>query len=130
MSKPSKNLSRTREDKLTPVSNILQSLLSRGQSPLSDQFLRWRVWNSWSEIVGSRVCQYSVPVGFHHGILIVWVKTSAHLHDLSFALDLIRTKVNHHVGFDWIHSVRLTVDKKDVPNCNEGSSKLKEFLSK
>lgn len=120
---------RKKDQKLQPVSNILQGLLARGQSPLSDQFLRWRLWSSWRELVGPSIGGYSTPVGFSRGVLMVWVKSPAHLQEMSFGLEILREKVNDFVGFDWVVSVKLTLDRKDVPTLEESAPGLRRFLS-
>lgn len=117
-----------KNQKLQPVSNVLQELFSRGQSPLSDQFLRWKVWNSWREIVGPAMESYSSPVGYAKRSLVIWVKSAAHLQELSYGKDLLRNKINQFVGFSWIDTVKLTLDRKDVPPPAEAQPEVREFL--
>jgi hypothetical protein len=117
-----------KNQKLQPVSNVLQSLFSGGKSPLSDQFLRWRVWRSWAEVVGPAMEAYSSPVGYNRRVLIIWVKSAAHMQEMSYGKDLLRAKVNQFVGFDWIDTVKFTLDRKDVPTVAESEDEMKSFL--
>lgn len=121
---------RKKNQKLQPVSNVLETLFSRGQSGLSDQFRRWRVWHSWRELVGDNIASYSIPVGYLKGTLQVWVKTPSHLQELSFGTDVLKDKVNQFVGFPWVKKVRLTLDRKDVPKFEESDEGLREYLAK
>lgn len=104
-----------KEKKLTSVSRVLEELLSRGESPLSDQFLRWRLWHSWSEVVGEKMAQVSTPVGFQKGLLMIWVRSPVYMQELSYGLDLLREKINSFVGFNWVAAIRLTQDRRSVP---------------
>ncbi|MGE0761642.1 MAG: DUF721 domain-containing protein [Bdellovibrionales bacterium] len=121
---------RNKDQKLQPVSNVLQTIFARGESPLSDQFLRWRLWSCWADLVGPNIGAYSTPVGFQKGVLVVWVKTAAHMQELNYGRDLIKHKINQFVGFKWVTNVRLTLDRKDVPTLEESDPGLRQFLAK
>lgn len=119
-----------KNQKLQPVSNVLQAIFTRGNSALSDQFLRWRLWNSWAELVGPGIAAYSTPVGFNKGILIIWVRTPAHLQEMNYGREILRKKVNQFIGFEWTMNIKLTLDRKDVPNPEESDPGLRVYLSK
>lgn len=121
---------RKKNQKPQPVSNVLQNLFGRGDGPLAEGFMRWRVWHNWKQLVGERVGSYSIPVAFKDGVLSIWVKSAAHMQDLSFGSDLIKDKVNKFVGFPWVKKIRFTLDRKDVPSLEESEPGLREFLSK
>lgn len=122
-------IDRKKNQKLQPASSVLQSVLSKGQNALSDQFLRWRLWNSWGDIVGAKIAAYSIPVGYRDGALIIWVKTSAHLQELKFGIEPLKEKANQFVGFSWVKEIKLTIDRKSVPMPEETSNQLREFLA-
>lgn len=109
---------------------VLQLLLQNGKSPLSDQFLRWRVWRDWKNIVGAQIGEKSQPVGYHRRVLYVWVENSVWLQQLTYFNVQMREKVNTYVGKKWIISVRLTLDRKSVPSSAEKIEGLSDFLSK
>lgn len=73
---------------------------------------------------------YSSPVGYSKRCLIIWVKSAAHLQELSYGKDLLRDKVNQFVGFIWIESVRLTLDRKDVPTAESELTALADSIPK
>src|SRR3979411_304399 len=55
---------------LLSASKVLQTLLANGKSPLSDQFLRWKIWRFWPQIVGETLGAVCEPVGFERGRLL------------------------------------------------------------
>ena len=124
MSKPKK------DRRLLPVSNILQSLFVQCKTPLSEQFLRWKLWNSWAEVVGPVLSQYSEPVAYRRGTLVLWVKSAAHMHDMTYVLENIREKVNEFLGQNWAKSIRLTLDRRSVPTVEESDPSIRDFISK
>lgn len=119
-----------RNSTLSPVSNILQGLFDQGQSPLKDQFQRWKLWHQWREVAGPVISSYSDPVGFQRGVLVVWVKSSAHMQELTYILENLRERVNEHVGRNYVKSIRLTLDRKAVPMTSESEKDLHDFLAK
>lgn len=125
MSKDPKNSSR-----LLPVSNVLQSLLANGKSPLSEQFIRWKLWRNWPEIVGPTLAKNCQPVGFRKGRLYVWVNSSTRLQEMRFMIGHIKDKINKHLEREWVKYIQLTLDKKSVPDLEESSESFKEFIDK
>lgn len=117
-----------KKTELSSASKVLQSLLANGKSPLSDNFLRWKVWRFWPQIVGPTLANHCEPVGFQRGRLVLWVKSSARMHEIRFFEDSIKTKVNEHVNREWVRAVRFTLDRHGVPKENEVSQEFKKFL--
>lgn len=115
---------------LLPVSNILQELFVQDKSPLADQFQRWKLWQNWSVAVGPVIARYSAPVLYDRGTLVIWVKSSAHMHEMAYVMDALREKINRHVGQDWVRFIRLTMDRKDVATPPESATDSHEFLSR
>jgi predicted nucleic acid-binding Zn ribbon protein len=109
---------------------VLQSLLQNSKSPLSDQFLRWRLWKAWPTVVGEKLAARSQPVGYSRGTLYVWVESSSWLQELTYFHRQIRDKSNAFAGKSWIRSVRFTLDKKSVPTNPEDQAALEKFLEK
>jgi len=109
--------------------DVLQGLLQNGKSPISDQFLRWKLWNSWAEVVGPTIAKNCEPVGYNHRILYIWAKSSVWMQQLVFMSVPIRDKVNEYVGSNWVRQVRFTLDHKLVSELGEAKKDLKEFLS-
>ena len=111
-------------------SEALQSLFENGKSPLSQQFLRWKIWRRWEEYVGPTIAQNSEPVGYVNGQLYLWVKNSSWMQQLVFMRDPIKDKINKKLGFLFVKNVTLTLDKKSVPKDPQEAEALKDSLAK
>ena len=109
---------------------VLQSLLTKSKEPLADQFLRWRLWSDWNNVVGRSLADESMPVSFHRGTLYIFVKSSAWMQQMVFYSDAIKEKVNAWVGREWAKKIQFTLDRRSVPRTEEAVSDLKNSLSK
>jgi hypothetical protein len=118
---------KTKSD-LSAVSKVLQTLLANGKSPLSDQFLRWKLWRFWPQVVGATWAKACEPVGFERGRLFLWVRSSAQLQELRFFEDSLKLKVNEYMGREWVYSIRFTLDRKGIPLAADTSEEFKRFL--
>ncbi len=118
------------KSELSAVSKVLQTVLGNGKSPLSDQFLRWKLWRFWPKVVGQGLGEICEPVGYERTRLYVWVKSSARMQEIRFFEDTIKTKVNEYVGRQWVRSIRFTLDRRGIPTTAEASPELKDFLAK
>lgn len=113
---------------LMPISNVLQSLLGNGKSPLSDGFLRWKIWRFWPQIVGETFGKICEPVGYDRGKLIIWVKSSARMQEIRFFEKTLKQKVNEHVGREWVKYIRFTLDRHSVPAQDQAPTIIKKYL--
>jgi hypothetical protein len=111
-----------------PVANVLQSLLGDGKSALSDQFLRWRLWHYWADVVGATIGKSSEPVGYRFGKLTLWVRSSARLQEMRFMEVQIRERVNAYLGREFVKAIVLTLDRHSVPAADQVSSEFKKYL--
>lgn len=111
------------------ASDVLQSLLQNGKSALAEQFIRWRVWNSWADIVGPQVAKNTLPVSYVKGELYVWVDHPARMQELTFCVVEIAKKINAFCGKRWVKRIRFTLDRKSVPKPEETAEDLRDFLS-
>ena len=109
-------------------SEVLQSLFENGKSPLSDQFIRWKIWARWEEIVGPTIGKNSEPVGFYRGILYLWVPHSTWMQQMTFMRKQIKETVNKKLGKDYLKDVRLTLDRKEVPSSPEEQKEFKKIV--
>ncbi len=109
-------------------SEVLQSLFESGKSPLSDQFLRWKIWARWEEFVGPTVGKNSEPVGYYRGTLYLWVPHSTWMQQMVFLRHQIKTTVNKKLGRDYVKDVRLTLDRKDVPSTPREQQAFKKIV--
>lgn len=122
------NDSQERKSQLTATAEVLQSLLQNRKSPLSEQFLRWRVWKAWPEVVGEEISKSTLPVGYIKGTLYIWVNSAVRLQELIFMLEALQGRINQYCGSRWVKSIRLTLDRRTVPTHNEASDEMKSFI--
>lgn len=110
-------------------SEVLQALFENGKTDLSVQFIRWKLWKKWSEYVGPTMGQASEPVGYHRGILYVWVKNSAWMQQLVFMREPMKETINKKLKQNYVYEIRLTMDRKSVPADALASKELRDSLS-
>lgn len=109
-------------------SEVLQSLFEDGKSPLSEQFLRWKLWARWSEYVGASLSKECEPVGYFRGTLYLWVQNSSTLHHLNFLKEQIKFEINKRLGRAFVENIRLTLDRKAVPTEGPQQDELKRVV--
>lgn len=101
--------------KLNSGSAVLQSLFEGKDSPLSEQFVRWKIWYSWSDYVGPMIAKCSLPVGYNKGTLFVWVKNSTWMHHMQFLRETLQEQINVRLGRPFVKKIWLTLDRHEVP---------------
>lgn len=116
--------------RLVPVANVLQSLLENSKFPLSQQFVRWRLWRFWSEVVGPGVAEHTAPVDYDRGRLIVWVSSSARLQEMTFVIKALQQKINDYIGHRWVTSIRFTLDRQAVPQATDMPEDSRTYLGR
>lgn len=109
-------------------SEVLQALFENGKSELSQQFIRWKLWKKWSEYVGETMGKVSEPVGYHRGVLYVWVHNSAWMQQMVFMREHIKDSINKKLEKEYVREIRLTMDKKSVPRDAMQAEELKQSL--
>ncbi len=118
-----------KKSELSLGSEVLQALFENGKSELSVQFIRWKLWKKWSDFVGPTMGAVSEPVGYHRGILYVWVKNSAWMQQLVFMREPMKETINKKLQQNYVYEIRLTMDRKAVPAGAQASQELKESIS-
>lgn len=111
-------------------SEALQSLFENGKSPLSQQFLRWKMWRRWSDYVGPTMAENSELVGYVRGTLYVWVKNSSWMQQMVFLKEPMKDSINKKLGFDFVKNIHLTLDKKSVPRDPQEAAELRQSIAK
>lgn len=111
----SSKFTKKRKSSLTNASSILHRLLEKENHPLSDQFLRWKLWYNWKEIVGESISQKCLPVGYKEGALWVWTQNSSWMHHLLFMREDMIHAINSKLGKNFVRYLRFTLDKHEVP---------------
>lgn len=104
-------------------SEVLQRLFESGNSPLSEQFMRWKLWARWSEFVGPTVSKNTEPVGFYRGTLYLCVRNSSWMQQLTFMKDHIKNSINEKLGRQFVKNIRFTLDRREVPQDNQDDFK-------
>ena len=114
--------------KLSIGSEVLQSLFENGKSPLSEQFMRWKLWAKWEEVVGPTIAKNAEPVGFNRGVLYVWVRNSTWMQQMIFMKDPMRETINKKFSANFVRMIKFTLDRREVPA--EDQSEFREMVRK
>lgn len=117
------------KSKFSLGSEVLQRLFENGKNPLSEQFIRWKIWARWEEFVGPTIGKNSEPVGFYRGVLYLWVPTSPWMQQMTFLRMQIKDTVNRKLGRIYVKDVRLTMDRKSVPSSPEEQEEFKKIVA-
>lgn len=118
------------KSKFSLGSEVLQRLFESGNSPLSEQFMRWKLWARWSEFVGPTIAQNTEPVGLNRGVLYLWVRSSSWMQQLTFMKDPIQDTLNKKLGQHLIKNIRFTLDRREVPSDTQAQQDFKNVISK
>lgn len=105
------------EDTLSGASDLLKGLMQNVQSPLGVGFLRLKIEAQWSEAVGTRLAEITAPVGYHNGVLEIWVAHSTWVQELHYAKDTLRSGVNSVLGltpdsFGYCKEIKFTLNRR------------------
>ena len=109
---------------------VLQNLLEGKAGPVSDQYLRWKLWLNWKDIVGPTVSDNAEPTTYHQGTLWLCVRNTVWMQQMSFMLEPIKQSINKKFKENFVKEVRLTLDRKYTPKTNdeEFRKNLKKFI--
>lgn len=101
-------------------------------SHMADQFLRWKLWMNWKDIVGPMTAECCEPVAFHKGTLWLWVKNSTWLTQLNFMSETIKNTINQKFAAGAVKEIRVTTDRKNVPSVHDAEfqNNLQKFVKK
>lgn len=116
--------------KLVPGSEVLQGLFENGKNPISQQFIRWKLWRSWSDYVGESISAVTEPVSYQRGCLYIFVKHSTWLHHLNFMKDTLKTAINDKLEIQYVYEIKLVTDRKYVPRDAEAIEELQNNIDK
>ncbi len=116
------------DPKFKTGTEVLQGLFENGKSPLSEQFLRWKMWARWEEIVGSTLSKSCEPVGLQWGVLIIWVQHSTVMQQMMFLKENILLAVRKAYPQMQIKDVKFTMDRKGMTTKEEEKIQAREFV--
>lgn len=97
--------------RLTSAIDVLQSLFENGKSPLSSQYIRWRLADNWDKAVGEMISQNCRPDRYFRGTLYVAVKHPVWIQQLRFVSKDMMDGINHFVGTEnWVTEIKYFVE--------------------
>lgn len=103
--------------KFHTTAEALKSLFEEKQGgPVSSQFLRWKLWMQWSEIVGETIAQNSEPISYYNGTLYLHVKNSTWMQQMTFMSENIKNAINQKFKKGYVKEIRFTLDRKGTPD--------------
>lgn len=118
------------DPKFKSGTEVLQKLFENGKSPLSEQFIRWKMWSRWEEIVGSTLAKSTEPVGLQWNTLIIWVPHSTVLQQMQFLKGNILAAVQKAYPQLKVKDIKFTLDRKQIPKDDASREKAQAFVSK
>lgn len=116
------------DPKFKTGTEVLQGLFEDGKSPLSEQFLRWKMWARWEEIVGSTMSKSTEPVGLQRGVLIIWVPHSTVMQQMMFLKENILLAVRKAFPQMNVKDVKFTLDRKGMSTREDEKTQARDFV--
>lgn len=110
---------RKAKSQLTPVEQVLQVVFENRQSPLSDGFTRWKLEKNWQSIMSKEIANNTRPLFYERGTLIIEVSSSVWANELQYFLELMRDKINEHLGRHWVNKIKLVQKGFAIPTESE-----------
>lgn len=119
------------KSKFKTSAEVLKSLFEeKAGGPVSEQFLRWKLWLNWKEVVGPTTAEYTEPVSYHNGVLTLWVKNSTWMQQMTFMSETIKNTVNQKYKKNFVTEIRYTLDRRNTPTKDSEQFKknVKKFI--
>ena len=88
-----------------PLKEVLKDIIT--QKPLRKGVQNIRICNSWRKVMGENIEQYTTQVRFSHNILYVSIKSAPLKMELKFQLEVIKDRLNNHLGGEFIQKIIL-----------------------
>lgn len=98
---------------MAPVEQVLQQVVAR--LGLSRKLDDYRIWQAWDEVVGSTIARNAQPVRLNEKRLVVAVRNSSWMHELSMLSRELVTRCNDWMGREVIGEIFLVVGKVEAP---------------
>lgn len=118
------------KSKFKTSAEVLKSLFEEKEGgPVSEQFMRWKLWLNWKDIVGPMTAEHTEPVAYHNGVLWLWVKNSTWMQQMTFMSETIKNTVNQKYKKGFVTEIRYTLDRKNIPKENSDfKANVKKFI--
>jgi hypothetical protein len=120
------------KSKFNSSAEVLHKLLEDKAGPVSDQYLRWKLWLAWKDVVGVTVSENSEPIAYHRGILTLCVRNSVWMTQMNFMKEPIMNSVNQKFKSGFVKEIRLTLDRRQTPSQADENfrSQVQKFVKK
>lgn len=119
--------------KFKSSAEVLKSLFDdkKKGGVVSDQFLRWKLWMTWAEVVGPSIAEYTEPVSYRDGVLWLWVKNSTWMQQMTFMSDTIKNVIDQKFRKGYVKELRFTLDRRSLPGREDQAfqQSVKKFTS-
>ncbi|MFQ3340648.1 MAG: hypothetical protein ACI9TK_000300 [Flavobacteriaceae bacterium] len=79
-----------------PIKAVLDDIV--GQKSLKKGIQNIRICNSWGEVMGRNILQYTNEVRFSHNTLYVSLQSAPLKMELKYDIDTLVTRINEHLG--------------------------------
>lgn len=116
--------------KFNTGAEVLQKLLEGKAGPVSDQYLRWKLWLNWKDIVGPTVSDHSEPISYRNGLLWLCVDNAVWMQQMGFMTETIKETINKKFRQGFVREIRYTTDRRQVPSQEDDQFRdnVKKFL--
>lgn len=104
-----------KKKKLTSAIDVLQSLFENGKSPLSSQYVRWRLEQNWESVVGKTVAENARPANYYQGVLYLAVRHPVWIQHLKFMTKDLKENINRYAGKGWATDIKYFVEGSGEP---------------
>ena len=102
--------------KFKTSAEVLKSLFEeKAGGPVSEQFLRWKLWMNWADVVGKTTAEHTEPVAYHNGVLWLWVENSTWMQQMTFLSETIKNTINQKFKSNFVKVIKYTLDRKNTP---------------
>ena len=91
--------------KIKSIKDVLKEVIT--QKPLIKGVQNVRICNSWGEVMGENIQKYTTQVRFSHNILYVSLKSAPLKMELKFNIEVIKARLNKHLGKEFIKKIVL-----------------------
>jgi hypothetical protein len=114
---------RKHKGKISPLSAEIAPVLRRlghGQNQMHPE-----IWARWASIVGAQLARCTVPRSLRYGTLIVGVKNSSWMHEITYLKMKLLERFTEAVGPGVVKEIRFTVDNSlSLPSIAENETEL------
>lgn len=111
-----------------PLSDILHTFFNK-QCKESDQWFGVKLWQNWSKLATSDILKQTKPVSFQNGRMVLWVKSSVELQELSFYIEELKDKINSHFEKQWVKEIHFTLNKNILEKRKLSAKLLQKILN-